>query len=185
MDAPFGKRLKITSIDSRVLIADDKWKMGFIGNAPVGWRQGETIRLSESPKLGAKGGSSEISSSRVRVENLDKKSAPITVSWEGSIAPQKSLGSSSEVQLSLRKNIRPGRELTIVKTFPNYVIQLSDGTKWQLYKDSGRYREINWGIGDVVEITKGMSRPNEDAKTYSIENKTENQKLLAVFISED
>lgn len=185
MDAPFGKVLEITSINAKALIASDKWKMGFLANAPLGWAVGDRIKLSETAKLGSKPGSSDVSTSRVQVKNLDKKSADITVSWEGSTVTEKSLSQGSAPQLSLRKNIRPGRELTIAKTFPNYVIQLTDGTKWQLYKDSGSYREVNWGTGDVIELTKGMSRPNEDSKTYFIENKTEKQKLLAVFISED
>lgn len=185
MDAPFGKRLKITEINQKVLIADDKWKMGFLSNAPVGWKVGDTIRVSATPKLGSRPGSSDISTSRVQVENLDKKSADITVSWEGSIVKEKSLDDSSEPQLSLRKNIRPNRQLTITNTFPNDVIQLSDWTKWQLYKQSGSYREIHWGAGDVVEVSKSVTRPNEDSNKYFIENKTENQKLLAIFISED
>lgn len=185
MDAPFGKILKITSINSKTLILEDQWKMGFLSNAPIGWAEGDKIRLTETSKLGTRPGSAEISTSRVQVENLSKKSAAITVSWDGSILKEKNMTASSDLELSLRKNIRPGRELSIVKTFPNHVIQLVDGTKWQLYKDSANYREVNWDTGDIVEIAKGMSRPNEDSKTYFIENKSQRQKLLAVFISED
>lgn len=43
MDVPFGEILKITRINSKILIADDKWKMRFLNNAPVGWETGDRI----------------------------------------------------------------------------------------------------------------------------------------------
>jgi len=87
-------------------LEEKKWKTGFLSNAPVGWKEGDRIRLSETPKLGSKRGSPDTSTSRVQVENLDKKSAGITVYFEGSILKEKSLNASSQPQASLKKNIR-------------------------------------------------------------------------------
>ena len=67
MDAPFGEKLEITEINPKFLIANNKWKMGFMDNAPVGWEPGDEIRLSPITKPGV---SQEVSEARVQVENL-------------------------------------------------------------------------------------------------------------------
>lgn len=183
MDLPFEEILKITSIDSKILIADDKWKMGFLGNTPVGWKAGDRIRISESPKLGSKPGSS-VSTTRVQVENLDKKSASITVFWEGPISKGKSLNISSEPQPSLKENIHLGREAFIKRAHSNHVIDIEDAegrlTKWQIDALTARGR-MQWSEGDTVVISKGMSETR-----FKITNKDRgDQQLGAVFISED
>lgn len=188
MDAPFEQILKITRINSKILIADDKWKMRFLNNAPVGWETGDRIRLSESPKLGLRVGSqagpADVPTSRVQVRNLDKKSLGITLYFQGSLLKEKSVNPSSEPQLSLKKNIRLDREAFIKKIHAGHVIDVEDAegrlTKWQIDTTAARGR-MEWFEGDAVVISKGIS-----ATRFKIINKDQgDQSLGAVFISED
>ncbi len=183
MDAPFGKMLKITSIDSKTLIAEDKWKMGFLGNAPIGWEVGDRIRLSEATKLGGKPGSTDASTSRVQVENLDKKSAAITMYFEGATTMEKSF-KSSELQPSLQKNIRLDREAYIKKILSGNIIIVEDSegrqTKWQIDMLTASSNRVQWYEGDTVVITKAVT-----PKRVKIINKDRNQELGAIFISEE
>lgn len=188
MDVPFGEILKITRINSKILIADDKWKMRFLSNAPVGWETGDRIRLSESPKLGSRVGSkadpADVPTSRVQVKNLDKKSLGITLYFQGSLLKEKSINPSSEPQPSLRKNICLDREAFIKKIHSGHVVDVEDAegrlTKWQIDTTAARGR-MEWFEGDAVVISKGIS-----ATRFKIINKDQgDQSLGAVFISED
>ncbi len=189
MDAPFGEKLEITEITSNYLIADKKWKMTFLGNAPSGWEPGDEIRLSRSPSLSNRpGGSTGESDARVSVENLTKKSVPITLFWKGSVSTEKSMNiiSPSESQLSLRKNIRLDKEAIIKTIHPGYVIDVEDAegrlTKWQLDKNTAR-GPMRWVEKDPVVITDGTIKTRN--KIINKHKDRYNQELGALFISEE
>lgn len=189
MEVPIGEILKITRMNSKILIADDKWKMRFLDNAPVGWETGDSIMLSESPKLGSRPGSKAsptgVSTSRVRVRNLDKKSPGITLYFEGSILKEKSINPSSEPQPSLKKNICLDREAYIKKILSGNIIVVEDSagrqTKWQIDMLTAPSRRVEWYEGDAVVISKGVT----PARVKITNQDRGNQELGAVFISED
>lgn len=184
MDIPFGKTLRITSIDSKTLIADDEWKMQFIGNAPVGWAEKDRIRLTESRPFGGKQEATDASTTRVLVENLDKKSAPITLFFVGNMSAKKSFDIPSGSQPSLKKNVRLDKDAVIKTIYPGYIIEVEDSegrlTKWQIDITTAT-GHVQWFEVDQVVISKGMSETR-----YKITNKDRgNQSLGAVFYSEE
>lgn len=184
MEIPFGKTLRITSIDSNTLVADGEWKLQFIGNAPIGWAEKNRIKLSESPVFGSKRASTDISTTRVQVENLDKKSAPITLFYVGNLSANKSFDIPSGAQPSIRKNIRLDRDAVIKAIYPGYIIGVEDPegrlTKWQIDTTTATGR-IQWFEGDRVVVEKGISETR-----FKIINKDRSDKSLgAVFYSEE
>lgn len=184
MDIPFGKTLRITSIDSNTLVAEGEWIMQFIGNAPFGWAEKDRIRLSESQVFGSKRGSTDISTTRVQVENLETKSVPITLFYVGTISANKSFDIPSEAQPSIRKNIRLDRESIIKAIYPGYIIGVEDPegrlTKWQIDTTTATGC-VQWFEGDRVVIEKGISETR-----FKITNKDrDDQSLGAVFYSEE
>ncbi|MEW5894443.1 MAG: hypothetical protein AB1650_01610 [Candidatus Omnitrophota bacterium] len=178
----FEKILEISSISSKGLIADGKWKMQFIGNTPDGWKKGDRITVAEGRKIGARAGDDRVSDTLVKVENLDKKSAAISMYLDGSVAAEKSFDASSESCVSLEKNIRLDVEATI-KNVDGLVIEVKDAqgrlTRWQLDKLTAR-REIDWYEGDKVVISKGAFN------RYRIMNMDQkDQQVGAVFMSDE
>lgn len=189
MDAPFGEILEITEITSKYLIADKKWMMNFWGNAPSTWEPGDKIRLSEVKPLGSKPGESKGESDvRVLVENITKKSVPITLLWKGSASTEKNMNivSPSESQRSLRKNIRLGKEAFIKTIYSEYVIDVEDAegrlTKWQIDKNTAQ-GSMRWVVNDPVEITDGTIKTRN--KIINKHKDRYNQELGALFISEE
>jgi hypothetical protein len=121
-------------------------------------------------------------SARVLVENLTKKSAGISMLFDGAEYKEKAFSQSGELLLSLQKNIRMDRELMIIKKFPGDVIQVTNGTKWQLSRVSELGHRIEWDEDDAVVITKSTA---PSSKIVKIINKSKSHELSATYISED
>ncbi len=185
MDAPIGEILEITEIGSSGLIVGGNWKLQFLGNAPVGWKSGHQIRLSDSPALGSRMGAPKgVSETRVQIQNLSLKgTSPITVFYEGAINVRKSMSSASDNQISLEKNIRLDRRIKIIKTFPGDVVQLADGTKWQLSRFTDVDRRVEFAQDDEIEVTKGTGSSQRIVKIINKSKK--DYSLSATFISEE
>ncbi len=192
MDTPFGKILKITEIKADYLIADYKWKMGFIGNTPSNWKVGNEIRPSRISKLGGRPGIPEgESNARVSVENLTTKSAGITLSWEGSNSMEKSFGQSSEVGTPVTIDQYKGfdKEHTINKKSGNNIL-LDDGSKWNL-TDFRKGFELDWEKDETVMPSRGSSanKMNFSSKSGSkickmINTSRNGQELTATYLEE-
>lgn len=189
MDAPIGEILEIEEITSKGIIAKgagNSWLFKFIMNHPVGWEPGDEIRISPAPKftLGTKPGvREEGASARVGVENVTRKSVSISMLFDGAEYAEKSFSPSKEPLLSLTKNIRLDKELTIIAKLPEDVIQASDGTKWQLNRITEVGRRIEWDKGDAIIIKKGVAASDRIVKIINKSKKA--HELSATFISED
>ena len=171
MDPVYHTLLKIEHIDSKKMGLSNGDVWSFVMVSPKGWEEGSTVIVEENGKM---------KTSKAR--NVDKDQE-CTVFFEGNVMRMKSSKPSPEMKKSsLRKNIRLDKELVIEKIFPNHVIQLADGTKWQLNMVSGKGSSMEWEVGDTVVISKGaFPSPN----MVKIKNKTQKQELSAVFISEE
>lgn len=167
--------LKIEHIDSQKmgLANGDVWS--FVIISPQGWKEKDEVLVEPGGTMGT---------STAKNSNKKDRSPNCSVHYQGNVLGEKSLSDAdqSEEKPSLEENIRLNRELNIIKTYPNYVIRVTGSTKWQLYKDSGKYREVDWQPKDVVEFSTTGGRPGEKSNNYFVENKTRKQRIWTCIL---